>query len=78
MFREAGFPQAAEGYSDELLDDLVVSGTPEEVAARLNAYLADGCGEVLAHPLLDPNDREGSIDRAFAAVGAAHRAAGAR
>ena len=74
MFREAGFPTANEGYSDEMLDDLVVSGTEAEIAERLRGYIADGCGEVLAHPLLDPDDREGSIARAFAAVAAAHRA----
>ena len=74
MFREAGFPQAAEGYSDELLDDLVVSGTEAEVVRRLRSYIEAGCGEVLAHPLLDLDDREGSIDRAFRAVAAAERA----
>ena len=73
MFREAGFPQASEGYSDELLDDLVVSGTEDEVVARLRTYIDAGCGEVLAHPLLDPDDREGSIARAFKAVGIAHQ-----
>lgn len=73
MFRAAGFPEAKEGYSDAMLDDLVVSGTPDEVAERLAGYVADGCGEVLAHPLLAPDDRAGSIDRAFRAVAAAHR-----
>jgi len=78
MFREAGFPQANEGYSDALLDDLVVSGTEEQVAERLAGYIAAGCGEVLAHPLLEPEDRAGSISRAFAAVAAAHRRVNAR
>ncbi len=73
MFREAGFPQAGEGYSDELLDDLVVSGTEDEVVRRLRSYVEAGCGEVLAHPLLDLDDRAGSIDRAFRAVAATQR-----
>ncbi|MSQ30571.1 MAG: LLM class flavin-dependent oxidoreductase [Dehalococcoidia bacterium] len=74
MFREAGFPTANEGYSDEMLDDLVVSGTQAEITERLRGYIIDGCGEVLAHPLLDPADRAGSIASAFAAVAAAHKA----
>ncbi|MPZ99984.1 MAG: LLM class flavin-dependent oxidoreductase [Dehalococcoidia bacterium] len=69
MFREAGFPDVTEAYPPGLLDQLVVSGTEEEVAERLASYIADdGMGEVLAHPLLDRDDREGSIARAFAAV----------
>ncbi len=74
MFREAGFPSANEGYSDALLDDLVVSGTEAEITERLRGYIADGCGEILAHPLIEPDDRDGSIARAFSAVAAAHRA----
>ncbi|MFN8638842.1 MAG: LLM class flavin-dependent oxidoreductase [Dehalococcoidia bacterium] len=38
MFAQAGFADAAEGYSDALLDDLVVSGTEDDVAARLRSY----------------------------------------
>jgi F420-dependent oxidoreductase-like protein len=70
MFALAGF-ETSEGFSDELLDDLVVSGSPDQVVAELEAWLADGIGEVIAHPLLDPDDREGSIARVFEAVGAA-------
>jgi F420-dependent oxidoreductase-like protein len=72
MFAAAGY-EVAEGYSDALLDDLVVSGTEAEVAAGLRRWHAAGCDEVLAHPLLDPEDREGSIARAFASVGQAGR-----
>src|SRR4029079_12740548 len=61
-------------YSDELLDDLVVSGTEAEITERLRGYIADGCGEILAHPLIEPDDRAGSIARAFSAVAAAHNA----
>lgn len=36
--------------------------------AGLRHWLADGMGEVLAHPLLDPADRQGSLSRALAAI----------
>ena len=70
MFREAGFPDITEGeYPPELLDQLVVHGNEQEVAQRLASYITDdGMGEVLAHPLIESDDREGSIARAFAAV----------
>ena len=68
MFERAGFGTAAEGYDDALLDGLVVHGTEEQVAAGLRSYLDDGAGEVIAHPVIDPADAEGSIARAFAAV----------
>ena len=68
----AGYDEA-EGYSDALLDDLLVSGSEAEVAAGLVAWIKDDMGEVLAHPLLDPNDREGSLARAFAAIAGAAR-----
>ncbi|MFN8639411.1 MAG: LLM class flavin-dependent oxidoreductase [Dehalococcoidia bacterium] len=70
MFAAAGY-DVAEGYSDALLDDLVVSGTEAEVAAGLHRWRDAGMSEVLAHPLLDPEDRAGSIARAFAAVATA-------
>ena len=58
----------AEGYSDALLDDLLVYGNEEQVAAGLRRWLAAGVDEVMAQPLIDPNDPDGSIARAFAAV----------
>ncbi len=68
MFAAAGFPDAAEGYSDELLDGLVVSGSEEEVATQFVAMIEAGVGEVLAAPLIERDDREASIARAFAAA----------
>lgn len=73
MFEQAGFALGDGTYSDALLDDLVISGTEDQVAAGLRRYLDDGCGEVLAAPLVDPDDRDGSIARAFAAVAKADR-----
>jgi alkanesulfonate monooxygenase SsuD/methylene tetrahydromethanopterin reductase-like flavin-dependent oxidoreductase (luciferase family) len=68
----AGYDES-EGYSDALLDDLLISGSEAEVAAGLGDWIRDGMGEVLAHPLLDPNDRQGSLARAFAAIARAAR-----
>jgi F420-dependent oxidoreductase-like protein len=67
MFEAAGY-EVDEGYSDELLDNLVVSGSEAEVAERLAGYVVDGAGHVLAAPLIESEDREASIARAFAAV----------
>jgi F420-dependent oxidoreductase-like protein len=67
MFERAGFP-IEDTYSDALLDDLVVYGSAEEVAAGLVGLLDVGMGEVLAHPVIDPDDRAGSIESAFGAI----------
>jgi F420-dependent oxidoreductase-like protein len=68
MFAAAGFPGVSEGYSDALLDDLVISGTEDEVVASFAAMIDSGVGEVLAAPLIHPDDRDGSIASAFAAA----------
>jgi F420-dependent oxidoreductase-like protein len=68
MFEAAGYPDAGDGYSDELLANLVVSGSEQEVAERLAGYISDGAGHVLAAPLIETDDREASIGRAFAAI----------
>ncbi|MFN8584256.1 MAG: LLM class flavin-dependent oxidoreductase [Dehalococcoidia bacterium] len=75
MFALAGHQVAAAGdYSDDLLDDLVVSGTEAEVAAALRRRIEAGV-EVLAQPLA-PAPTEGQAEHlaaVFAAVGAAAR-----
>lgn len=73
MFERAGFEAGEAAYSDALLDDLVVSGTQEEVRAGLRRYLDEGCGEVLAAPIVNPDDRLPSIAWAFEAVAAANQ-----
>ncbi|MEX2228360.1 MAG: LLM class flavin-dependent oxidoreductase [Dehalococcoidia bacterium] len=70
MFAAAGYQVDGE-YPDDLLDDLVVSGTEDEVAAGLRRWRDAGMGEILAHPLIEAGDREASLARAFAAVAAA-------
>ena len=71
MFEWAGYPDAAQRYSDALPDDLVISGGEAEAAARQRALAHAGMGEVLAAPVIDPDDRDSSITRAFAAVASA-------
>lgn len=75
MFRKAGHPEAAEGLSDSLIDDLVVYGDPDTVAAKLAERAAQGFGEVMAMPLIDPDDRDGSTRRVYEAVARANQAA---
>lgn len=67
MFAAAGY-DVTDGYSDELLDDLVVFGSEEEVAAGLHRWRDAGVDEVLAQPLVDRDDRATSVERSFAAV----------
>jgi F420-dependent oxidoreductase-like protein len=47
MFEDAGFPLQDGQISDALLDELVVSGTPDVVAARLQAIQAAGVDEMV-------------------------------
>lgn len=48
MFKDAGFPVSEDGeLSDALLNDLVVSGTPDTVAARLRSIQAAGVDELV-------------------------------
>ncbi len=56
MFTAAGY-DVSDGYGDDLLGDLVVSGTAEEVAAGLHRWRDAGVDEVLAQPLVDREDR---------------------
>jgi F420-dependent oxidoreductase-like protein len=63
----------AEGYGDDLLDDLVVSGTEEEVASALRRRTEAGIGEVLAQPLAPAEGREEHTAAVFAAVARAAR-----
>jgi alkanesulfonate monooxygenase SsuD/methylene tetrahydromethanopterin reductase-like flavin-dependent oxidoreductase (luciferase family) len=68
MFRRSGYPDAAEGLSDALIDDLVVWGSEAEVAQRLRQRAAEDFGEVMALPLLTGDDRAASMRRTLAAI----------
>ena len=73
MFAAAGYPGEAEGFSQELVDELVAYGSEEQVAERLRELLSMGMGELLAMPLITGDDREASLRRSFAAVARAAR-----
>jgi F420-dependent oxidoreductase-like protein len=52
MFADAGYPvDEGGGMPDALFDELVVSGTPEQVAQRLRAIQAQGLDELLLLPV---------------------------
>jgi F420-dependent oxidoreductase-like protein len=72
MFADAGFPDASSGMSDALIDALVVYGNREAVVSRLRQILAEGAGEVIAHPVLAGPDRQASLARAMEAVAMAN------
>ncbi len=57
MFKEAGFPDAGGGMSDDLVDGLVAYGDQEAVVSRLRQVIAEGAGEIIAHPILAGADR---------------------
>jgi alkanesulfonate monooxygenase SsuD/methylene tetrahydromethanopterin reductase-like flavin-dependent oxidoreductase (luciferase family) len=53
MFAAAGFPVAPDGSAPpEAIDSLAVSGTPDQIRARLEAILAEGIGEVMISPVI--------------------------
>ena len=52
MFADAGFPVSPDGsWSDELVDNLVISGNEATIVARLRELLALGLDELLIMPL---------------------------
>ena len=76
MFAAAGFPDVSGGLPDDLIDDLVAWGDAEEIASRLNALLAEGAGEIIAHPIVVGEEREAYMQRFFDAVARANSKAG--
>jgi F420-dependent oxidoreductase-like protein len=68
MFAAAGYPDAAEGLSMDLVNSLVAHGSEQQVADRLLELLDMGMGEVMAMPLVTSGDQQGAFDRACAAV----------
>jgi alkanesulfonate monooxygenase SsuD/methylene tetrahydromethanopterin reductase-like flavin-dependent oxidoreductase (luciferase family) len=71
MYRRAGYPDAGEGLSPELVDGLVTYGSEQRVAERLLELLALGMGELLVMPLTVGDDAEASRERTLAAIGRA-------
>ena len=57
MFADAGYPLRADGnVSPELIDDLVVSGTPDEIATQLRHRLDLGFDVLMVNPLRTDDD----------------------
>jgi F420-dependent oxidoreductase-like protein len=57
------------GYSDDLLDDMVVYGDEAGIGAGMQRWLDAGADEIMAHPLLPEQGREEAVARAFAVLG---------
>ena len=76
MFRDAGFPEAAEGeFSDRLLDDLVLWGDEATVRQRLAELSGLGIDEVLVS-IVNLNDGDpGAADRTIEVLGDVARGA---
>jgi F420-dependent oxidoreductase-like protein len=69
MFQDAGFPEAKEGQlSDRMIDSLVVHGSADQVKARLRGLPAFGASELLAMPILPPDDA-GALTRTLKTLG---------
>ena len=68
MFADAGFPEAAqtEGWSDRMLDAVVLSGSEERVAERIEQLFAFGAGEIIAHIVPAGPDPAASRERSVA------------
>jgi F420-dependent oxidoreductase-like protein len=76
MFRAAGYPDIAEGFSDELVESLVASGSDDQIIERLATIRRGGAAEVMTHILFTGDDREAYQDRAFAFLARAQHEVG--
>ena len=57
MFADAGYPLKPDGaVSPALIDDLVVSGTSEQIAGALRQRLANGFDVLMVNPLRTEDD----------------------
>ncbi len=69
MFAEAGFPNASEtGWTDAMLDAVVISGDEKAVARRINDIFSWGASEVLATVVGAGRDRQASSERTLKAL----------
>jgi F420-dependent oxidoreductase-like protein len=68
MFRAAGYEPENDGWTNAMIDAVVIHGDEETVASRLRALFAAGVGEVIVHPIAAPSDPARSIDRAWRLV----------
>ena len=69
MFADAGYPLDAAGQvTDDLIDNLVVSGSEDEIREQLVARLEAGLDELLVNPLFGP-DRRAEEDAVIRVLG---------
>ena len=65
MFALAGYPEAGElnGWSDRMLNEIVISGSEEQVEPRLQQFFDAGAGEVLVSIIPAGLDKPASWER---------------
>ena len=73
MFRAAGYADTAEGFSDELVESLVASGSDDQIVTRLAQIRREGAAEIMTHILFIGDDRAAYQDRAFDLLARAQR-----
>jgi F420-dependent oxidoreductase-like protein len=70
MFAAAGIPVGDDGRtSPEAIDSLAISGTPDQIRSRIEAFLAEGIGEVLISQVPVRNADAERIELAHILVG---------
>ncbi len=63
MFKAAGFGETAHGYSQDLIDSLVVSGSQDTIIERFVQMQREGAGEIMAHAIYVGTDRHAYLTR---------------
>ena len=68
MFAEAGFPEAAqiEGWSDGMIESVVLSGSEERVAERVAELFDFGASEIIVSIVAAGPDAAASRERTLA------------
>ena len=70
MFRDAGFPEAAQGkWSDGMIDAVVLWGDEGRVAKGLHTLLSLGAAEAVVSPLPAGRDEDASLERTLRLLG---------
>ena len=71
MLIDAGYDEAAHGeWSDAMIDAVVAHGDEAEVERRLRAIFAAGVGEIIAAPLITPEQKGETLPRILQLVAA--------
>ena len=65
MFRASGYGDTSEGYPQELIAELVLSGNEDSVIERFARMREEGVGEIMAHCIYVGTERETYLDRLF-------------